>query len=106
MKNFTVAVLADTYCRARIWAAKHMTSLSRIVAKTARQIAEQTPAGTPPKNLESGCETVDPSHINNLRPQLHSFTVPQFLEAHPPPSGKTPPVSRTGATHWAITLGS
>ena len=75
MKNITVTVSADTYYRARIWAPKHMTFVSRIVAKTARQIAEQTLAGTPPKNSENGCETVDPSHINNLRPQFHSSTV-------------------------------
>ena len=80
MRNITVAVTDGHLLPARIWAAKHMASVSRIVAKTARQIAEQTPTGAPPAFFNPGCETVDPSHINNLRPQFHSFTVPQFLE--------------------------
>lgn len=46
-KNITVAVSADTYDRARIWAAKHMTTVSRIVDKTLRKIAEQTETDTP-----------------------------------------------------------
>ncbi len=51
MKNITVTVPIDTYYRARIWAAKHMTSVSCIVGKMLRQMAEQTPASTPPKNF-------------------------------------------------------
>jgi hypothetical protein len=53
MKSITVAVPTDTYYRARIWAAKHMTSVSRIVAKMLRQMAEQTPTSTPPNHPES-----------------------------------------------------
>ncbi len=48
MKNMTVTVPTETYDRARIWAAKHMTSVSCIVGKMLRQMAEQTPVGTPP----------------------------------------------------------
>jgi hypothetical protein len=53
MKNITVTVPTDTYYRARIWAAKHMTSVSRIVAKMLRQMAEQTPTSTPPAPPDS-----------------------------------------------------
>ncbi len=80
MRNITVGLTTVTCYPARIWAAKHMASASRMVAKTAWQISKQTPPAPLPLFFNPGCETVDPSHINNLRPQFHSFTVPQFLE--------------------------
>lgn len=52
-KNITVAVSVDTYDRARIWAAKHMATLSRIVDKTLRKIAEQTETDTPPTSRKT-----------------------------------------------------
>ncbi len=45
MKNMTVTVPTETYYRARISAA------SCIVGKMLRQMAEQNPAGNPPKNI-------------------------------------------------------
>jgi hypothetical protein len=41
MKNITVSIPADTYHSARVWAAEHKTSLSRIVARLLKQMAEQ-----------------------------------------------------------------
>jgi hypothetical protein len=49
-KNITVAVPIETYYRARIWAAKHRTSVSCIVAKTLRKMAEPTETETPPES--------------------------------------------------------
>lgn len=54
MKNIAVAVPTNTCYLARVWAAKHMTSVSRIVGKTARQIAEQTSPVPLPLFFESG----------------------------------------------------
>jgi hypothetical protein len=72
MRNITVAITAGHLLPARIWPAKHMTSVSRIVAKTARQIAEQSPTG------------VKLWAAPNQQLGGHSFTVPQTPQAHPP----------------------
>lgn len=48
MKTITIAVPSDTYYRAPIWAAKNTISVSSIVGKILRQMAEQTPTGTLP----------------------------------------------------------
>ncbi len=81
MRNITVAVTDGHLLPARTWPAKHMTSASRIVAKTVRQIAEQTPNGAPPAFFNPGCETVGPAESTTWGPQFHSSTVSQ---AHPP----------------------
>jgi hypothetical protein len=59
MKNITVAVPTDTYYRARIWAAKHMTSVSCIVGKMLKNMADQTPSDPPPRCKKNHCETVE-----------------------------------------------
>ncbi len=48
MKTIPIAVPSDTYYRAPIWAAKNTISVSSIVGKILRQIAQQTPTGTLP----------------------------------------------------------
>ena len=55
MKNITVAVPTPIYYAARVWAAEHKTSISRMVAKILKQMAEQprvkkpSPSSTPQK---------------------------------------------------------
>ncbi len=41
MKNITVSVPNEVYYGARVWAAEHKTSISRMVAKILREMAEQ-----------------------------------------------------------------
>ena len=84
MKNMTVTVPTDTYYRARIWAAKHMTSVSSIVGKMLRQMAEQTPRRHPSqKFLKMAVKLWTPVQSTTCG---HSFTVSQFSQPLEPAS--------------------
>ncbi len=48
MKNITVSVPKETYYAARVWAAEHKTSISRMVAKILKQMEEQPRANQQP----------------------------------------------------------
>lgn len=51
-KNITVAVALDTYYRSRIWAAQHNTTVSCMVGKFLRKMAEAPePSQVSPKTL-------------------------------------------------------
>ena len=41
MKNITISVPNETYFAARVWAAEHKTSISRMVARILKQMSEQ-----------------------------------------------------------------
>jgi hypothetical protein len=60
MKNITVSVPNETYYGARVWAAEHKTSISRMVAKILRQMEEQPRVNRqPPPNPPPPPPTTD-----------------------------------------------
>jgi len=71
-KSITVAVAFDTYCRARIWPAKHETTVSCMVRNFSAKW-RKPPALLP--LIQKHCETVSARQINRLQAQFHSLTV-------------------------------